>query len=294
MLRQSLTAHAVLCGQGARVALCHCRVLLRTRTMAHSLCGLAATKEVEPHARLPAHIAAAGGTVVHSDPSLIGSVLLGDGGTPERCRRPPPPLAVFPEVVSEEEETLLAREAQKWLRRRQYETGHFDRVIVGYREVQKSMNAFSAASRDVLERLVASAFAPTPPPLLPVHLLDLQPDGYILKHVDHLEYSGGSIVGLSLLSDAVMTLHHQPSSEEGAAPTTTPNTRTAVTGAWLPMRLPRRSLYVLRGEARYEWAHAVPLTAEAWEAGLPPKQRRLTILFRDAPPDEPWAADCER
>ena len=54
-------------------------------------------------------------------------------------------------------------------------------------------------------------------------------------------------------------------------------------GAWLRLRLPRRSLYVLRGEARYEWAHAMPL-AQEWDDGvaLPPRGRRVALIFREA------------
>ena len=49
----------------------------------------------------------------------------------------------------------LVREAERWLRRKSYETGHFDRVIVNYREVQKPMRLFSPGSRSVLGRLLA-------------------------------------------------------------------------------------------------------------------------------------------
>ena len=143
------------------------------------------------------------------------------------------------------------RETEAWLQRRPYEGGHFDGVIKGYREVQKPLRAFSPASRAVLDRLIAATF-PADAPLLPVHILDLQPDGAISKHVDHVEYSGGTIAGLSLVSSAVMTLHH-----EG-------------TDAALDLTLPPRSLYALSGAARYEWGHS-----------LVPAGRRIAMLFRD-------------
>ena len=221
------------------------------------------------------------------------------------------------------------RETQSWLQRRPYEGGHFDGVISGYREVQKPLRAFSPASRAVLDRLIAATFPPDAP-LLPVHILDLQPDGAISKHVDHVDYSGDSIVGLSLLSSAVMTLHHEPrgyhdvpatpprgggdggGGDGGGADSSGPATE-AIGGEsgdaagdhapWLALRLPRRSLYVLRGAARYEWAHAMTLDSsvprlvrEAFPAddsrealagggggdGPSSPGRRLALILRDA------------
>ena len=46
----------------------------------------------------------------------------------------------------EAEEKLLVKDCEKWLRRRAYETGHFDRVIVNYREVSSPSLAFPTPS----------------------------------------------------------------------------------------------------------------------------------------------------
>ena len=133
---------------------------------------------------------------------------------------------------------------------------------------------------------------------VPVHVLDLEPTGYISRHVDHVEYSGEYIVGLSLLSHATMILHRDGEreaerggrgGERGAAATSghdsAPRSGSADESAWLPLQLPRRSLYVLRGEARYGWAHSVPLEHEGVPAESPRKGRRLAFIWRDAPPD---------
>ena len=134
--------------------------------------------------------------------------------------------------------------------------------------------------------------------LLPVHVLELGEDGYISQHVDHVEYSGGSIVGLSLLTDALMTLHHvgpHAADTKGEASTAEDHSRPDQAGEnapWLPMLLPRRSLYVLRGAARYEWSHAVPLDRSLWPGppeeaeGLKTRGRRIAMIFRDRPPGE--------
>ena len=100
--------------------------------------------------------------------------------------------------------------------------------------------------------------------MMPVHLLDLEPAGHVLPHVDHSDYCGDFIVGLSLLTDSLMTLHR---TDSAGIPLPPPH------DAWLPMHLPRRSLYVLTGAARHEWAHAVP--------NEPPKGRRLALILRD-------------
>jgi hypothetical protein len=192
---------------------------------------------------------------------LIGAVRGGGAGAPVSA----PPIAVYEDAVSAAEEEALVREASKWLDRLPFAGGHFDNVIQGYREVQKPARGFSARARAILARLTAAGGFADGAPLLPVHLLDLAADGAIGRHVDHVEYSGESIVGLSLLSHATMVLHHE------------------ATDAWLPLSLPRRSLYVLRGEARYEWAHSLPLQHEGIDPSAPPKQRRVALLFRDAP-----------
>ena len=245
----------------------------------------------------------------------------GAGSSTSSPLPPAPPLSVYRDAVSEKEEARLVRETEAWLQRRPYEGGHFDGVIKGYREVQKPLRAFSPASRAVLDRLIAATF-PADAPLLPVHILDLQPDGAISKHVDHVEYSGDAIVGLSLLSSAVMTLHHEPRGyhDVPAAPprgggdgggADSAGQATEATGGeavdaeggydapWLALRLPRRSLYVLRGAARYEWAHAmtldsrVPRLREAFEGNQEAlagegggdgssRGRRLALILRDA------------
>ena len=214
----------------------------------------------------------------------------GSASSSDALLPPAPPLAIYPDAVSATEEARLVREAERWLSRKDYEHGHFDRVIVGYREVQKPLRAFSPRSRAVLDRLVAAAFTPDAArTLLPVHVLDLAADGYIAKHVDHVGYSGESIVGLSLLSGCTMTLHHEPRGYHdafGAAATDDDG------APWLAMRLPRRSLYVLRGAARYEWAHAVRAPAPPGrlgsggdapgDGGDAARGRRIALIFRDA------------
>ena len=47
-------------------------------------------------------------------------------------------LLVMPDVITEEEEKVLADECTKLLRRRKYEDGHWDQVIINYKEMERA------------------------------------------------------------------------------------------------------------------------------------------------------------
>jgi alkylated DNA repair protein alkB family protein 7 len=103
-----------------------------------------------------------------------------------------------------------------------FERSHFDGVIDRYREC--SLTSFpasddptlDAALDGLLRRLYATFFgtdagdtAADPklvPPRLVAHLLHLAPDGAIRPHVDNVDASAGTIVGLSLGSTRVLRL----------------------------------------------------------------------------------------
>eukprot|EP00965_Chrysotila_dentata_P116205 3841588-Pleurochrysis_carterae.AAC.1 len=180
----------------------------------------------------------------------------------------PPHIPMWGNAISSEEEELLVREAERALRQRRYEPGHFDGVIKQYREVQRPLGRFSEEARAVLNRVMKMAF-PAGISTLPVHILDLLPEGVIGSHVDSKDYSGSYVVGLSLLSHSVMTLKHQELSD-----------------AQCQLFLPRCSLYVLHGAARYEWAHAITQTDQFCGQTIPHKGRRISFLFRDRHPTE--------
>ena len=172
-----------------------------------------------------------------------------------------PRIQIALDVVTEEEEAALVAQADSWFAGKPYEPGHFDGVASQYREIQKPPRRFSRANRAIIDRL-ALATLPAGVPLMPIHLLDLHAEGAIGRHVDHTEYSGAYIVGLSLLSEAVMELHHEHSTSS------------------IEMLLPRRSAYVLTAEARYQWAHVLPKEPSFGGREIE-KTRRLSILLRD-------------
>ena len=179
----------------------------------------------------------------------------------------PPGASVFPDFLSVAEHDELVEVVEKRLKRRRYERDHWDSVIVNYRESEVADRflgggawlAVSRARALLAEEHGCAAF-------LPAHAIDLAADGAITPHVDSVKFSGGVVAGLSLLSPATLAL--------GAAD---PATGEEITGgARYEARLAPRSLYVLAGEARYAYAHAI--------GGL--DGRRLSLILRDArPPD---------
>ncbi|XP_061044832.1 alpha-ketoglutarate-dependent dioxygenase alkB homolog 7, mitochondrial isoform X2 [Eubalaena glacialis] len=92
---------------------------------------------------------------------------------------------VRPGFLSAAEEETLSGELEPELRRRRYEYDHWDAAIHGFRETEKSR--WSEASRSILQRVQAAAFGPGQTLLSSVHVLDLEPRGYIKPHVDSIK-----------------------------------------------------------------------------------------------------------
>ena len=103
-----------------------------------------------------------------------------------------------------------------------------------------------------------------------VHVLDLAADGFIKPHVDSVKFCGSTIAGISLLSDCVMRLKG-------------PDLQ-------LDAFLPRRSLYVMRDEARYDYTHEILKEDESVVDGRRVlRSRRISLICRlpripDTPP----------
>uniref|UniRef100_A0A673TC50 Alpha-ketoglutarate-dependent dioxygenase alkB homolog 7, mitochondrial n=1 Tax=Suricata suricatta TaxID=37032 RepID=A0A673TC50_SURSU len=149
-------------------------------------------------------------------------------------------------------------------------------AIHGFRETEKSR--WSEASRAILQRVQAAAFSPGQTLLSSVHVLDLEPRGYIKPHVDSIKFCGATIAGLSLLSPSVMRLVH-----------------TREPGEWLELLLEPGSLYILRGAARYDFSHEILRDEESFFGGRRvPRGRRISVICRSLPegmgPGEPGQA----
>jgi alkylated DNA repair protein alkB family protein 7 len=213
-------------------------------------------------------------------------------------------VRVLPEFFSHAEEEALDTFCSALLRKRPWETHHFDSVITNYRETQAALSRLCAPGAGVVARALRE-FPPQGPrvgaPMDALHALELSPQGSIGAHVDSVKFSGGVVAGLSLRSDALMVLTvDEGAAAEGRAPTAAAWAAAAATaaaaGAPAPapapapavtILLPRRSLYLLTGEARFGWAHALPLWGCFEGRGVvarDPARGRLSIILRDQLP----------
>lgn len=192
-----------------------------------------------------------------------GTILLGK-------RKPkyynPPDVKVFNEVITEEEETNLVKEVDSVFKYIKYDASHFDQVINHYREKQLSkftlFNNQATIDRiySLLKRELRLEHFEMP------HIIDLFPSkGVISKHVDSVKYGGGTVSGLSLLSSRVMRLMDSPEEKNDD-------------DCYVDVVIPRRSLYSLCNDARYQMSHAIPSGGE----------RRISIIFRDQPELPKW------
>uniref|UniRef100_A0A674C3E6 AlkB homolog 7 n=1 Tax=Salmo trutta TaxID=8032 RepID=A0A674C3E6_SALTR len=145
------------------------------------------------------------------------------------------------------------------------DVGIFGIAIHGYRETERAQ--WGAVCEGVMDRLRAVAFSEGSPLLGPVHVLDLDKAGYIKPHIDSVKFCGSAIAGLSLLSDSVMRLVREDKPAE-----------------CLNLFLPRRSLYILRDQARYKFTHEILKDAESIFSGQRvPRRRRISVICRNLP-----------
>lgn len=187
------------------------------------------------------------------------------GSTREMVQRFRTHVEVRPNFISEEEETALMQELELGLKKKRYEFDHWDDAIHGYRETERLR--WGSVCEGVLSRLRSVAFPEGSPLLGPVHILDLDKAGYIKPHVDSVKFCGSTIAGLSLLSDSVMRLAKEGGTDE-----------------WLDLLLLRRSLYILRDQARYDFTHEILKDEESSFRGQRvPRQRRVSVICRNLP-----------
>lgn len=172
-------------------------------------------------------------------------------------------LTITPDFVSAEAEAQLLAAVEPALSSRRWESGHWDGAAAGkYREASlplaglRAGPAAAAALQNALARFPIGA-----QPQSALHALEMAPGASIGAHVDSVKFLGGCVQGLCLLGDAVLTLVEDP-----PPATPTPPRR-------LVLRLPRRAGYLLQGDARYNFSHAITLCGS----------RRVSVILRDEP-----------
>uniref|UniRef100_A0A8C1WM94 AlkB homolog 7 n=1 Tax=Cyprinus carpio TaxID=7962 RepID=A0A8C1WM94_CYPCA len=167
--------------------------------------------------------------------------------------------------ISEEEENVLFKEVETGLRKKRYEFDHWDDAIHGYRETERLQ--WGVTCESVLRRVRAVAFPEGSPLLGPIHVLDLDKEGFIKPHIDSVKFCGSTIAGLSLLSDSVMRLTPENKSTD-----------------WVDLLLSRRSLYILRDDARFKFTHGILKDEESFFSGQKvPRHRRISVICRNLP-----------
>ncbi|XP_043913016.1 alpha-ketoglutarate-dependent dioxygenase alkB homolog 7, mitochondrial [Protopterus annectens] len=170
--------------------------------------------------------------------------------------------------ISKEEEEELLKDVQPALNKLKYECDHWDDAIHGYRETEKSR--WTEGSKIILQRVRDVAFPPGIPQLSLVHVLDLDKKGFIKPHVDSVKFCGSTISGLCLLSSSVMRLVSENNKAD-----------------WADLLLQQRSLYILRGRARYEFTHAILKDEDSFFKGEKvPRDRRISVICRNLPVSE--------
>ncbi|XP_067238240.1 alpha-ketoglutarate-dependent dioxygenase alkB homolog 7, mitochondrial [Chanodichthys erythropterus] len=167
--------------------------------------------------------------------------------------------------ISEEEENALFKEVEPGLRKKRYEFDHWDDAIHGYRETERLQ--WGVMGESILRRVRAVAFPEGSPLLGPVHVLDLDKEGYIKPHIDSVKFCGSTIAGLSLLSDSIMRLVPENNSTD-----------------WVDLLLSRRSLYILRDDARFKFTHEILKDEDSFFIGQKvPRHRRISVICRNLP-----------
>lgn len=187
------------------------------------------------------------------------------GSSPELVQKLGSQVEVRTDFITEAEEAAFLRELDPGLKKKRYEFDHWDDAIHGYRETERLR--WGAVCEEILNRVRSTAFPECSQLLGPVHVIDLDKSGYIKPHIDSVKFCGSTIAGLSLLSDSIMRLVKEDTPSE-----------------WLDLLLSRRSLYILRDQARYKFTHEILKNEESvFNGQRVPRQRRISVICRNLP-----------
>ncbi|KAG8933313.1 hypothetical protein FRC01_009963 [Tulasnella sp. 417] len=148
----------------------------------------------------------------------------------------------------------------------EFDEGHYDGVIHQYRE--SHVSTWPESARTLLAKV--GALMPGSPslPSVQTHALHLASNGEILSHVDNVEASGKTILGISLGAARVLRLQPKESGSSDEC---------------IDILLESGSVYVQTGFVRYNFAHSVPLEWQFHDRALKPGQR-MSIMIRDLYP----------
>ena len=217
----------------------------------------------------------------------------------------PSAAVVYDSIITQSESDALLQDLQPQLKRRRYERGHWDAVIVKYKETELTLSNLSPTSKEMLQRLQSHVYQHHLQPLLakndsnnndtmmndvarhflPFHVIDLAKEGELNAHVDSVRFSGHLVCGLSLLSPSIMRL--KPADPEHQQEVSSDDEQNELEGH-VDLYLPPLSLYVLSGVGRYKYTHELLPTGSTFTINTKEEQsievhreRRISIIFRD-------------
>ncbi|XP_076756510.1 alpha-ketoglutarate-dependent dioxygenase alkB homolog 7, mitochondrial [Xylocopa sonorina] len=174
-------------------------------------------------------------------------------------------MQIIPNFVTVEEEKSLMEEIDPYMQKLRYEQSHWDDAIHSYRETERSK--WNEKNTKIINKIREKAFPKGMSQIPLIHVLDLAKDGWIKPHVDSVRFCGEIIAGLSLLTDCVMRL--QMINNEAL---------------YKDFLLPRRSLYIMSGAARYNYNHEIFKNEKSYFEGQHiPKDRRISVICRSQP-----------
>jgi len=174
-------------------------------------------------------------------------------------------MVVFKDFITENEEKSLLSEVERYMKRLRYEYDHWGNAIHGFRETEKK--SWNSSNSEILQRVKDIAFPPGVSPIAYVHVLDIAKEGYIKPHVDAVRFCGDTIAGLCLLSSCVMRLALE---KDGSK--------------YGDLHLPQRCLYIMKGQARYNFTHEVLKEEESFfKDQAVPRNRRISVICRNEP-----------
>lgn len=174
-------------------------------------------------------------------------------------------MQILTNFVTVEEEESLMEEIDPYMKRLRYERSHWDDAIHSYRETERSK--WNERNAEIINRIRETAFPKGMSQIPLIHVLDLAPEGWIKPHVDSVRFCGEIIAGLSLLTDSIMRLKMVDNET-----------------LCKDFLLPRRSLYIMSGTARYNYHHEILKDEESYFDGRRvPKGRRISIICRSQP-----------
>ena len=176
------------------------------------------------------------------------------------------PAYVIPDVISERQEKNIATYMNLLFDRLPFVEGHVDALIHHYKEFYRSGTMLTderglgeideadesveaqmtpEVKEDIRKAIVecrelSQSFIPKIPVADRVHFLQLHTSGFIRAHVDESRNSSGMVAGVTLGTARVMSLTHPKFPD-----------------AKVDMLLAPRSMYIIAGTARTEWAHSV-------------------------------------